>query len=374
MMKKQFKGNAAESGKLNKFLRNAWSGYGFVLVFLMILIIYISVLASRGYKFNWDYFATIMSSTTCAVVGIIALGQALVIITGQIDLSVGSMAALVGASGVLVYNSTNGNVILALLTSILVGGFFGTINGLLVGKAKMPPFVVTLGTMLVFRSLANYYVFNLPVEMTGSSYKYQISPEFASYKFTQTIGTGKLSILGISIPYQAIVFILFVAIVVYISTCTKYGKKVYAVGSNEKAARLAGINTDMIKVSVFIITGVLTGIASMLLVWKNTSITPGSTAVSYEMYAIAAVVLGGISFSGGVGKLFGVFFGALSYSAIDKIIAASGLDVYIQGAAQGLVLIVVVLIQTVAPIISERIVTYRRIAKSAALEAEMKKL
>jgi len=357
--------------KAIQIIKEAWSGYSFIFVFILILCIYILVLSSRGYTFNWEYFSTILSSSTCATVGIIALGMSLVIITGQFDLSVGSMTALTGAIGVLVYNSSNGNLLLTMAASILSGAFFGAINGVLSGKAKMPPFVVTLGNMLVFRSIAEYYVFNLPVEMTGSSYKYQISNKFQSYEITKTIGSGRLNIGSIGIPYMAIVFAVLVVIMVYVSRNTKYGKKVYAVGSNAKAAHLAGINVDGIKVSVFIITGILVGIASQLLVWKNTSVTPGSTATSYEMYAIAAVVLGGIAMSGGKGKVLGVFFGALSYAAIDKIISASGLDVYIQGAAQGLVLILVVLIQTLGPIISERIATHRRIVLSEKMEKEV---
>lgn len=341
--------------------------YTFIFIFLLILLIYIAILGSRGYSFNWSYFSTILSSTTCATVGIMALGMALIIITGQIDLSIGSTAVIVGALSTIVYNA-NGSIVLSILTAIAAGALCGTINGVLVGKAKMPPFVATLGTMMIYRSIAEYFVFKIDVNLTGSSYKYQFSTAYESAKILKYIGTGKINVGSFAIPIVAIIFIFFVLLMIFVTKCTKYGKQVYAVGSNEKSARLAGVNVDWIKVSVFIISGVASGIAGLLLLWKNTSITPGSTADSYEMYAIAAVVLGGISMVGGRGKILGVLFGALSYATIDKIISASGLDVYIQAAAQGFVLIFVVLIQTTAPIIKDRIQTYQRNARNRQLE------
>lgn len=158
---------------------------------------------------------------------------------------------------------------------------------------------------------------------------------------------------------------LFVAILfILISKKTKYGKSVYAVGSNEKSARLAGINVTWVKISVFIITGMLVGVASILQACKIGNVTPASSGVSYEMYAIAAVVLAGINMAGGRGNMLGVIFGALSYTTINFIIVSiPGLSVDIQDTFQGLVLITVILIQTVGPVIKEN---FRRARKRKA--------
>ena len=367
-MKEKNNQSTSRQGGIPRFIGQAWREYSFVLVFIVIMIIYAIVVTNRGYNFGWDHIATVLSSTTGAVVGIIALGMALVIITGQIDLSVGSMLVTVGSFSVIIYNMT-GNVLLTVLFAITAGALCGALNGVLVGLGKMPPFIVTLSTMLIFRSISEYCVTIINLEYTGSSYKYQLNDTFSNYELLRTIGSDKLSIGGITIPYITIVFVVFVAIIVYISTCTKYGKKVYAVGSNERAARLSGINVDWIKMSVFIICGMLTGVASLIQAWKNTSITPASSGMSYEMYAIAAVVLGGVSMAGGRGKVLGILFGALSYSTVDKIISASGLDIYIQGTFQGIVLILVVLVQTLGPVIGDKVKAYRQVRKNERLSA-----
>ena len=193
-------------------------------------------------------------------------------------------------------------------------------------------------------------------------------PEFAmlrtnsKYNFLRMqFGTGKLHIGGFSIPYITFVFLLMVILFVIISKKTKYGKSVYAVGSNEKSAHLSGINTTFVKISVFVITGLLVGVASFLQACKIGNITPASSGQSYEMYAIAAVVLGGINMSGGRGKLLGVLFGALSYTTINFIIVSiPSLSVDIQDTFQGLVLIIVILIQTAGPVIKESLQTAKR--------------
>ena len=199
--------------------------------------------------------------------------------------------------------------------------------------------------------------------ITGSnSSQFAMLRTNSKYNFLRMqFGTGKLQIGGFSIPYITFVFLLMVVLFVIISKKTKYGKSVYAVGSNEKSAHLSGINTTFVKVSVFVITGLLVGVASFLQACKIGNITPASSGQSYEMYAIAAVVLGGISMSGGRGKLLGVLFGALSYTTINFIIVSiPSLSVDIQDTFQGLVLIIVILIQTAGPVIKESIQTAKR--------------
>ena len=348
--------------KLKKGIGKVWSQYSFIIVMFIVMIVYAIAISANGNAFKWSHIAAILGSQNTCIVGTMALGMALVIITGQIDLSIGSSLVLTTSATIVAFNMTN-SIIVMILTALIVGGLCGLINGLLVGLAKMPPFIVTLGTMLIYRSLTLSVVRTMDSSITGSN-----SSQFAmlrtnnKYNFLRMqFGTGKLQIGGFSIPYITFVFLLMVILFVVISKKTKYGKSVYAVGSNEKSAHLSGINTTFVKVSVFVITGLLVGVASFLQACKIGNITPASSGQSYEMYAIAAVVLGGISMSGGRGKLLGVLFGALSYTTINFIIVSiPSLSVDIQDTFQGLVLIIVILIQTAGPVIKESIQTAKR--------------
>ena len=348
--------------KLKKGIGKVWSQYSFIIVMFIVMIVYAIAISANGNAFKWSHIAAILGSQNTCIVGTMALGMALVIITGQIDLSIGSSLVLTTSATIVAFNMTN-SITVMILTALIVGGLCGLINGLLVGLAKMPPFIVTLGTMLIYRSLTLSVVRTMDSSITGSN-----SSQFAmlrtnnKYNFLRMqFGTGKLQIGGFSIPYITFVFLLMVILFVVISKKTKYGKSVYAVGSNEKSAQLSGINTTFVKVSVFVITGLLVGVASFLQACKIGNITPASSGQSYEMYAIAAVVLGGISMSGGRGKLLGVLFGALSYTTINFIIVSiPSLSVDIQDTFQGLVLIIVILIQTAGPVIKESIQTAKR--------------
>lgn len=348
--------------KLKKGIGKVWSQYSFIIVMFIVMIVYAIAISANGNAFKWSHIAAILGSQNTCIVGTMALGMALVIITGQIDLSIGSSLVLTTSATIVAFNMTN-SIAVMILTALIVGGLCGLINGLLVGLAKMPPFIVTLGTMLIYRSLTLSVVRTMDSSITGSN-----SSQFAmlrtnnKYNFLRMqFGTGKLQIGGFSIPYITFVFLLMVILFVVISKKTKYGKSVYAVGSNEKSAHLSGINTTFVKVSVFVITGLLVGVASFLQACKIGNITPASSGQSYEMYAIAAVVLGGISMSGGRGKLLGVLFGALSYTTINFIIVSiPSLSVDIQDTFQGLVLIIVILIQTAGPVIKESIQTAKR--------------
>ena len=148
--------------------------------------------------------------------------------------------------------------------------------------------------------------------------------------------------------------LLMTALFVYLSGWTKYGKKIYAIGSNFKAAKMSGINVSMMKISAFTICGILTGLGAFLWIAMNGSADPATTGSSYEMYAIASVVLGGIAMSGGRGKMLGVLFGAMSYTIVDKIIVALKMDSLINNAIKGIILILVILVQVAGPQIREK--------------------
>jgi ribose transport system permease protein len=254
-------------------------------------------------------------------------------------------------------------VLVMILAALGSGLICGLINGLFVGYAKMPAFIVTLGTMLIYRSLTLSVVRDIDPALTGSSSsQFALISDMPTYDFLRMkFGTGSLRLGDIKIPYISFLFVALTILFIFIMAKTKYGKSVYAVGSNEKTARLTGINVEGVKVSVFAVTGLLVGIASFIQACKIGNVTPASSGTSYEMYAIAAVVLGGVNMAGGKGKILGVFFGALSYTTINFIIVSiPSLSPDIQDTFQGIVLIAVIFIQTVGPVIKEKFKALRK--------------
>lgn len=351
-----------KSANILQNIGKAWTHYSFIFVFLIIMIVYAVVIQMNGNTFGAGHLSAILSSQNTVIVGTMAIGMALVVITGQIDLSIGSALVLVSGVTIMTFNVTNSPVLM-LLAAVASGGACGALNGLMAGCANMPPFIATLGTMLIYRSATLSFVRELAPEISGSgsSQFAMISENSNSEMLRLQFGTGKLELGIIDIPYITFLFIAILLLFVLITTCTKYGKSVYAVGSSAKSARLAGINVTWVKVSVFIITGMLVGVASFIQACKIGNITPATSGTSYEMYAIAAVVLGGVNMAGGRGKMIGVLFGALSYTTINFIIVSiPSLSTDMQDAFQGLVLILVILIQTVSPIMKAKIQTARR--------------
>ena len=330
-----------EKSKRTKFL----SEYSYIAVYVIILIVY--VITNHGLTMSG--FMNIFRHS--AVIGIIGFGMGLICLTGDIDLSVGSMLALVSGFSVVIFNMTD-NILLTFLFAVGFGAVCGLINGMLVGYGKIPAFIATLATMLIYRSFAQYYCQHIDKNLIGGgSSVYRMANANTLYQAMYNMGNGKV----LTVPIVGILLIAVTIIFVYLTTETKYGKQIYAVGSNAKAARMTGIDVDKVKVSVFVIAGALVGLASFVWIAMNASADPATTGSSYEMYAIAAVVLGGISMSGGRGKMLGILFGAMSYTVIDKIIVALKMDSLINEEIKGIILIVVIMIQIVSPRIKEKI-------------------
>ena len=349
----------------NKTLSNIFRvvrNNSYIFVAILIIIVYGIVLTNNGVNFNWGHISGILSSQNTVIVGIMALGMALVVITGGIDLSLGSTLVVCTGVSIMAYNVSQ-SILVMILVGILTGAICGLVNGLLVGYIKMPPFIATLGTQLIYRSFMLFIVRDIDASISGSSSsQFMLNSENKGYEFLRfSLGNGKIKLGSFDIPIITIVLIVMVALFIIISKKTKFGKRVYAVGSNAVAARLAGINVELTKCLVYTIAGSLVGVASILQASKIGNITPASSGLSYEMYCVIACVLGGINMAGGRGDLLGVAFGAVSYSAVSMIIVSiPGLSVDIQNAFQGLVLITVILIQLVGPMIKEK---YRQIKK-----------
>ena len=307
--------------KFKKF----YSQYTYLFSFIALVIV--ASIINKQFL-TYANLSTLMLQST--IKGIIALGMTLIIISGQIDLSVGSMAALVAGLGVVVLNTTH-NIFLMLIFCMAFGTILGIVNGLLVTKGKIAAFIVTLATMSAYRSI---------IIQLGQGGPFNVKPELNdSFRM---IAAGNIA----GIPNLAIVFVLAMVIMTFIMSKTKFGRYVYAVGSNENAARLTGINVNRIKVLCFSITGLLTGLSAFLLTSRLTSITAPNAGISFELDAIAAVAIGGTAMNGGRGKIVGTFLGAIMLQMIEGILIAAKIPPFLTGLVKGIIIILAVLFQS----------------------------
>ena len=317
--------------KKSDLLKNLWHDYNFIIIFL---IIFLAFLIVNGSSTSWTSITNIFLHSS--ILGTIALGMGLVVLTGDFDLSVGSSFVFVGGLTIIVYNSV-GSIFVALLFAVVTGAACGLINGVLVGKFKMPSFIVTLATMLIFRSISQYMMNEM-----GET-RYRVDASLGSYKNLFMFGNGNV----LTIPNLAIVFLILAAAIIYMTTSTKFGKNIYALGSNEKAAMLAGVGVVATRIKMFVMCGALTGMEGFLKIAKDTSFDPATSGKSFELYAISAVVIGGLSLSGGKGKIMGIIFGTMAFTLIDKIITALGMNALLNDTVKGMILLIAVGIQMI---------------------------
>jgi ribose transport system permease protein len=262
------------------------------------------------------------------IVGLGAIGMSYVIMTGGIDLSPGSTIALTTVVVALVLKATN-NPILGIGVSILVGLIAGLINGILVAKLKVGPFIVTLASMLIFRGAAKGFA----NEQTVGSV-----PETWLQVLTASLGKSERWQL---IPKGAWIWVLLLILMTLILHRTVFGRNVVAVGSNEKTARLCGINVNAVKIGVYSICGVFAGIAGLMQV-SRVGIGDPTIAGGDELKMIAAVVIGGGSLLGGEGNLIGAAIGTLIMTTINMGSTQLGISNWIQEIITGLIIVVAV--------------------------------
>ncbi|AYO30063.1 MAG: ribose transport system permease protein [Thermoanaerobacteraceae bacterium] len=261
---------------------------------LIILFIVFSLASPNFAKF--DNIVGILLAT--AVNGILALGVTFVIITGGIDLSIGTGMTFAAVMTAVFITNWKLPIIIGVVGGILMGGLCGFINGIIIAKMKVPPFVATLGMMMVAKGLS------LVISGTKPIY-FNDTPIF------REIAMG--SIFGI--PNAVLIFFLVAIIASIILTRTVLGRYNFALGSNEEAARLSGINVDAWKISIYTLCGIFFGLAGVLMASRLNSAQP-SLGQGYELDAIAAVVIGGTSLSGGEGTILGTVIGAFIMSVL----------------------------------------------------------
>ena len=256
-----------------------------------------------------------------------AIGMTFVILTGGIDLSVGSILALSSAltAGLL---GSGMPVTLAILISLILGCILGMMNGLLISYGKLAPFIVTLATMTIFRGATLVYTNGNPITKGLSD----------TFLF-QFLGQGYI----VGIPFPVIImFIVFIVLYVLLHK-TAFGKSVYAIGGNEKAAYISGVKLNKVKIIIYSISGIMASISGLIITSRLSSAQPTAGA-SYEMDAIAAVVLGGTSLSGGKGRILGTLIGALIIGVLNNGLNIIGVSAFWQQVVKGVVILIAVLI------------------------------
>ncbi|MGL5329197.1 MAG: ribose ABC transporter permease [Peptostreptococcaceae bacterium] len=263
-----------------------------------------------------------------SVNAIIAAGMTFVILTGGIDLSVGSILGISGAvcASILVSGQ---NVVMGVIAALTVGTIIGFLNGFVISKGKLQPFIATLASMTILQGLTLVYTNGNPITL-GSN---ELAMSFGK------IGGG--TILGI--PNPAVIMIIVFAVCYYILNNTRMGRYTYALGSNEEATKLSGLNTDNIKIWVYTISGLLASVAGIIITSRLYSAQPTAGA-GYELDAIAAVVLGGTSLNGGKGKISGTIIGALIIGVLSNALNILDVSSYYQTMVKGTVILLAVLL------------------------------
>ena len=258
--------------------------------------------------------------------GLIAFGMTFVILTGGIDLSVGSILALSSALTALMITSGIDPMI-ALLLGCIIGLLLGAINGALITFGKMAPFIATLATMTIFRGLTLVVTDGNPITNLGDNLLFQMF--------------GKGYMFGIPVP--AITMLVVFAMLYFILHKTVFGKNTYAIGGNEKAAFISGIKVNKVKIMIYSISGLMAALAGAILTSRLNSAQP-TAGTAYELDAIAAVVLGGTSLTGGKGRIFGTLIGVLIIGVLNNGLNLLGVSSFYQQVIKGVVILIAVLL------------------------------
>lgn len=285
------------------------------LVILLVLVIILSF--ASPYFFTAVNFSTVAVQT--AVVGVLTIGELMVLIAGGVDLSIGAFLALSSIIASLMMKAGI-PIGICVVVALAIGAVLGYINGLIVTVMKVPPFIATLGTYGLARGAALVITNGLPVSFLPKGITW--------------FGVGKI----IGIPVGVVVLFLTALIFHWVLSKTKLGRYTYAIGSNAEATRLSGINTGKYTRMVYMLAGVLTGLAGILLVGRLASAQP-TAATGYELNAIAASVIGGASMMGGVGTILGALVGGFIMTILNNGFTLLGVSAFYQQMAIGAIVI-----------------------------------
>ncbi|HAS81121.1 MAG TPA: ribose ABC transporter permease [Verrucomicrobia bacterium] len=296
--------------------------------FIALLVLFVAASLTSEYFLQVTNLLNILRQVSYT--GIIALGMTFVIIAGGIDLSVGSMTALVGGLTILALNHFGpgaGAVVAGISIALLLGMAGGAVNGLIVTVGRVAPFIATLGTMAIFRSLTLWTIdageFRSNSELYGD------------------FGMGLLWAVPVPVWILLVLTVLFSVLL----NNTPFGRYVCAVGSNERVARYSAIRVKFIRFVCYVILGLTVGISAVLLSARMNSVSSSGTGLNFELDAIAAVIIGGTSLSGGRGSIIGTLVGAVILGIVNNMLNMWGISPYLQGTVKGAVILGAVLIQ-----------------------------
>ncbi len=322
----------------------------FALVVLVLLITVVSGwfgLSGGNKFFSWQ---NLMNSLAQAIVivGLLAIGETVVIIAGALDISVGSIASIgsvvaasvlvgvgIGASSLI----PSGNVFVAVLAGVIAGALAGMINGLIVTKLRVNPIIATLGTLAAFGGIAFLLVPDgKPVGvLTQPAFTWLAQGRFLTDVPVPPLGGGKWT----GIPVLTVILVIVAIVVHVLMTYTSFGRAIYAIGGNATAARLAGINLSRVRVLMYMLSGGIAGLAGVLLTARTTSGNP-INGTGLELQAITAVFLGGAATAGGKGTIFGTFLAVILVGVLNNGMNLLGFNTFVQRVALGLLLIAAV--------------------------------
>ncbi len=278
-----------------------------------------------------DNFLNVLRRSS--VYGIIAIGMTFVIVSAGIDLSVGSMIALCGMCGAAAMeaasgpNPSNMALLLGTIAGVLIGALCGFVNGVLITKLRLQPFIVTLGSMSFYRGVALVMRDGQPINVP--QYKY--------------LGEGTV----VSVPVSVLIFAVIIAAAIFILRYMKFGRYTYAIGSNREAAFHAGVNVDLNLICIYTFIGLLTGIAAMIQTSRTVSAQP-TAGLGAELDVIAAVVIGGASLAGGQGTIVGTIIGTLLISFLRNGCTLLGISTNAQLIVIGLIIVIAVSVDQLA--------------------------
>lgn len=307
----------------NKFKKISIKEFGIIGV-LIVVIIFFSITSSNFLTFSNMRTILIQVSSVC----VCSLGMMFVLITGGIDLSVGYMASAVGMLSAFCMNTVKLNGAVSLLIALVFALAIGAVQGILIAKVKVPPFIVTMAFMNGLKG-----------------FSYLITSGRAIYDlpdFVRGIGQGK--VLGVPVP--VLIMIILIAITAFFTRKIYVGRYFYAVGSNEDAAQLAGINSDNVKIVTYMMSAFFAFVAGIIMMGRLATASPNS-GDGFEFDVITACVLGGISMSGGKGHVYQAVVGAIIIAALNNGMIQMHIDTYVQLVIKGLILLLAVVFDSV---------------------------
>lgn len=311
-------------------IKSLFGKYG--IVFMLLALVAVMTILIPGFL---SLYNIIDMFTQCSIYGIMALGVTFIIISGGIDLSAGSLVALIAVlSAAFGQKATAANRIFAflpelgiwapLLIAIVAGALLGAVNGTLVAKLKLFPFIATLGVYTIARGFA--------LVITGGKPVNNLIPAF------QQVGGN----IGGFFPMPVLIYIICIVICSVLLNYTKFGCNTYAIGGNPSAARVTGINISKMTIMIYAFAGIMYGLAAFVYAGRVLSVNPGA-AKNYELTAIAASVIGGTNPIGGSGTIWGVVVGAMILSVIRQGLTLLAVDAYWQQIAEGVIIVVAVI-------------------------------